>query len=93
MAKYQEFDDLTLSTKIQNLLDLILPSFGIEPNAAEDCDSYKSSEESVDFDQLDLKKTLIKDFYNSDLSDEQESTPVSVQQSSDQCVYSSFKGF
>ena len=73
MVKYQEFDDLTLSTKIQNLLDLIFPTFGLQANAAEDCDSYKSSEESENMDNLDLRKTLIKDFYNSDNSSEQRS--------------------
>ena len=75
MAKYQEFDDLTLSTKIHNVLDLILPTFGLEVNTAEDCGSYKSSEESVQMDHLDLNKTLIKDFYTSDKSEE-ERTPV-----------------
>ena len=69
MAKYQDDEDLTLSQKIQNLLDLIFPTFEIEANAAEDCQSYKSSEESVDFDQVNLKKSLIKDFYNDDESE------------------------
>ena len=50
MVKYQEFDDLTLSTKIHNVLDLILPTFGLEVNTAEDCGSYNSSDESVNMD-------------------------------------------
>ena len=76
MAKYQDDEDLTLSQKIQNLLDLIFPTFGIEANAAEDCASYKSSEESVDFDQVNLKKTLIKDFYTDEGESESESESI-----------------
>ena len=78
MIKYQDDDDLTLSQKIQNLLDLILPTFGIEPNAAEDCGSYKSSDESVDFDTVNLRRTLIKDFYTlSEKSDNEEESEAS----------------
>ena len=46
-----------------------MPTFGLETQAAEDCGSYKSSDESVDIDRVNLKKTLIKDFYNSEHSD------------------------
>ena len=69
MAKYKDDNDLNLSQKIQNLLELIFPTFGLETEAAEDCGSYKSSDESVDIDKVNVKKTLIKDFYTSDRSE------------------------
>ena len=57
---------MSLSTKIENLLDLILPPFKLE--RATECggDGGSSSEDSVDYNEVDLGKTLIKDFYEND---------------------------
>ena len=67
-CKYKSLEDVTLSTKIEHLLDLIFPVFNLERNTAVEGDDL-SSEDSVDFDEVDLSKILIKDFYEHDDSD------------------------
>lgn len=66
-CKYSDVEDMTLSTKIENLLDLILPHFKLERVAIGDGDGYsESSADSVDIDAVDWRRTLIKDFYEND---------------------------
>lgn len=66
-CKYSRVEDTTLSTKTENLLDLILPYFKLERVAVGDGDgNSESSVDSVDLDEVDQRSTLINDFYESD---------------------------
>ena len=65
-VKFKDIDDMALSNKIENLLDLILPAFKLERQTAFGEADASSSEDSVDYSKVDTRKTLIGDFYDED---------------------------
>ena len=58
-VKYKEIEDMPLSRKIENILDLIFPPFGYERIGVNENDDEQSSDDSIDFEQVDITKTLL----------------------------------
>ena len=49
-VKYKEIEDMPLSRKIENILDLIFPPYGFERVAVNEGDDDSSSDDSIDFE-------------------------------------------
>ena len=59
LMKYKDEEDLPLSRKIENILDLIFPPLGFERVGVNENDDDSSSDDSIDFEQVDLSKRLL----------------------------------
>ena len=66
LMKYKYEEDLPLSRKIENILDLIFPPYGFERVGVNENDDDSSSDDSIDFEQVDLTKRLLQDFGEND---------------------------
>ena len=66
LMKYKDEEDLPLSRKIENILDLIFPPYGFERVGVNENDDDSSSDDSIDFEQVDLTKRLLQDFGEND---------------------------
>ena len=59
LMKYKDEEDLPLSRKIENILDLIFPPYGFERVGVNENDDDSSSDDSIDYEQVDLTKRLL----------------------------------